>query len=176
MMCWRQLRNITKGREQRPTRTSRSKESLKYTLRTNIYPSWLWLKLQCHVNLPNLEDNEEIVQFWKETQKPERQKTWKPNFESSIEKKNKEINNVRSRTFQKLGSKIKFSADTIKAQEEHTKALEAFRDNFHNGQSSFFRDTPRLEPTTYRRPRGRGTFHGMRQNKYKPYWNIDRGL
>lgn len=68
-----------------------------------------------------------------------------------------------------------FSADTKreldrqikKAQVDHTKALEAFRDDLHNGQSS--RDTPRLEPTTYRRPRGQGTFRGMRRKNYKPY-------
>lgn len=159
---------------------AKKKESLKYALRTNIYPSWLSLKFQCHVNLPNPEDNDEFIKFWKDTQKTERQKTLKnltDYFESCIEKKNKEINNVRSRTFQKLGSKTKVSAETKreldklikKAQEEHTKALEAFRDNLHNRQSSSTRDTPRLEPTTYRRPRGQGTFRGMRRKSYKPY-------
>lgn len=115
---------------------AKKKESLKFALRTYIFPSWLSLKFQCHINLPNPEDNDEFVKFWKDTQKTERQKTLKiltDYFESCIEKK-KEINNVRSRKFQKLGSKTKVSADTKreldrqikKAQVDHTKSWKLF--------------------------------------------------
>lgn len=115
---------------------AKKKESLKFALRTNIFPSWLSLKFQCHINLPNPEDNDEFVKFWKDTKKTERQKTLKiltDYFESCIEKK-KEINNVRSRKFQKLGSKTKVSADTKreldrqikKAQVDHTKSWKLF--------------------------------------------------
>lgn len=69
---------------------AKKKESLKFALKTNIFPSWLSLKFQCHINLPNPEDNDEFVKFWKDTQKTERQKTLKiltDYFESCIERK-----------------------------------------------------------------------------------------
>lgn len=73
-------------------------------------------------------------------------------FESGTEKKKKEINNVRSRTFQKLGSKTNIGADTKReldrliqtsAGRTHQDLL-SFLDNLHNKQSSSTRDTPIL--------------------------------
>lgn len=159
---------------------AKKKESVKYAIRSNIYPSWLSLKFQCHLSFSNPEDNEDFSKFWKNTQKCERQRTLKSltdYFESCIEMKNKEINNVRGKTFQNLGSKTKVSADAKreldrliqKAQAEHTKALELYRDNLLAGQSSFTRETPRQESNTYRCPRGQGTFRGTRRRNYKPY-------
>jgi hypothetical protein len=79
-----------------------------------LEPTFTQAGFQCHLSVSNPEDNEDFSKFWKNTQKCERQRTLKSltdYFESCIEMKNKEINNVRGRTFQKLGSKTKVSAD-----------------------------------------------------------------
>jgi hypothetical protein len=47
---------------------AKKKESVKYANITNIYPSWLSLKFQCHLSFPNPEDNEDFSKFWKNTQ------------------------------------------------------------------------------------------------------------
>ena len=88
-------------------------------MKDNIIPCnqqavYLSLKFKGYSQLTNYEDKKDFDIFWKNTIKTQRQNILKnliTFLENGIEKKNKESNNARTKTFQKLGCKYKVSAD-----------------------------------------------------------------